>query len=381
MTLAKGAQPYERAYNFHGLLRLSVRSFSPGAMSHFDAEYGDYRTDSGGVPDLEVIVDQVGFAPWTEGHFDSQHPMPSGNGVITGHDWHKITHWRYAIQGLNEPCTRFYCSGGPLSIDFLHNRYVEQMIRYKLSPGGHTLVHGCSLSKGGRSVLLPGLSHVGKTSIALALVERGWQFQSDDYTFLGADGQTFSYLSRLNISNHVTDRYPDTLRIALRHRLSMACRRVIYEMSLKYCDLPEPLAIRDLVRNVVIDDVASLGQIILLSPHPGPQLEDPSPVSPAKVTDRICAINQWEGRHFQHLLLAYAAGKTGVSFTQWLDRERHIVESAVQRSACYELSIPRETTNYQALLKQVCDRIEDVAAERFDQLDQQQASSVPTIGR
>jgi len=354
----------ERNYNFHGLLRFRLRSSSPEALHHFDVEYGHYRQEGGDPADLEVIVDPIGIAPWSQSRSTHLSKLATEDEVIAGTGRHKVARWRFAIQGLADQQTRFYCAAGPLSMDFLHNRYVEQLLRFKLAPRGYTLVHGCCISKEGTSVLLPGLSHVGKTSTALGMVCRGWQYLADDYTFVGADGQTHSYLSRLNISNHVPDRYPETLTVKPRHRLSLACKHAMYTLSFRYVDFPEPLSIHDLAPTAVIAESARLGRVILLSSSDGLQLEGPFPVSRDKAVDRMLAINQWEGRHFHELLSTHAAGTTRRSLDTWLVRERQVLQAALRGVACYELFVPRQTTDFQALLDQTCHVVEQVSDDR-----------------
>lgn len=48
------------------------------------------------------------------------------------------------------------------------------------SPNPYFLIHAASVSRGGCAVLLPGSRRAGKTTLAIALVLRGWRYLSDD---------------------------------------------------------------------------------------------------------------------------------------------------------------------------------------------------------
>jgi hypothetical protein len=347
----------EHTYDLHGALSLQVRSPHAKVMRYFDAEFGHFSGGGDRVPDLAVIVDRFQVDSGSQARLCGRHGL-LGDGIY-GHDSHKVARWRFAIQGLDDQLTRLYLTGGPFSLGFMQHRYVEQLMRYKLCQRGYTLIHGCCVTTQGKAVLLPGLMHTGKTNIALHLVLRGWEFQSDDYTIVSAEGQTHSYPRRLHFSCHVKERYPEALEaVERRHRLSMTWKKVIYLLTLRYGNLTEALSIAEVVPDVVIADTARLEHLILLTTHAGSHLEGPFPIPQPRAVDRALAINRREASHFWNLLVECASMGANIPFMEWWDRERQILENALRRTACYELLVPRQVTDFQALLTQIGDSIE-----------------------
>jgi hypothetical protein len=373
MITVKSQRLQQHTYDLHGLVRIQVCSPHAAVIHSFDAELGRFRCSDAQAPDIQVVVDQFHVDPGPARVTEQNYVLDT---TIYGDDRHKVARWRFAIQGLNDQMTRLYFSGGPFSLGFLHHRYVEQLMRYKLAQRGYTLVHGCCLVRGGRAVLLPGLMHTGKTSIALHLVRRGWQFQSDDYTIVGGE-RTHCYPRRLHFSSHVKERYPEALEtLKPRHHIEMTIKQAIHRLTFGYGSLSQALSIEELVPDVVIADTARLDQVLLLSTHTGSRLEGPIPVTTTDALDRMVAINCWEGNRFWRLLLEAASMNVPVPLTQWLD-QRQMLAASLQGVVCHEILIPRQVGDFKALLMQIGDIVEQISGQGTTTRDPAGAESEP----
>lgn len=343
-------------YDLHGLLGLCVRSASSRVLRYFDAEIGRFRSAETSAAAIEIVVAPFEVAPRAS--------MRIADGIfaldelVYGVDRHKVARWRWAIHGLTQPTTTIYFWGGPFSLGFLQHRFVDQLIRWKLVQRGATLVHGCCLAAQGRSLLMPALMHTGKTNIALHLVRRGWQFQSDDYTIVSATGETLSYPRRLHFSSHVKEQYPDALAtISARRRQSMALKQAIYLLTLRYGSLSEALAIQELAPDVEIAERARVQEVILLGTHTGAELCGPTPIRAERAAERVLAVNRREGSHFWDVLLDYVCMNAGLELGSWLQREQRVVEDALRRADCYELLLPQRVADFAALLSRIGDHV------------------------
>lgn len=69
-----------------------------------------------------------------------------------------------------------------------------------MAKGDHCLVHATSVAMFGYAILLVGRSGVGKSDLALRLIDRGAILIADDYTLLSQSG------------GHLIARCPDTIR-------------------------------------------------------------------------------------------------------------------------------------------------------------------------
>jgi hypothetical protein len=69
---------------------------------------------------------------------------------------------------------------------------LEPFLYYRLVSQNCTLVHGSGLSSNGSGLLIVGLASVGKTSLALQLVKKGYVYYGDDLPILSKTGELIS---------------------------------------------------------------------------------------------------------------------------------------------------------------------------------------------
>lgn len=61
------------------------------------------------------------------------------------------------------------------------------------------VLHGCAVERSGRALVVLAPSGGGKTTLAVALVGRGWRLLSDDFVVLTGDGAVRPFLRRVNL--------------------------------------------------------------------------------------------------------------------------------------------------------------------------------------
>lgn len=329
-----------RRYRFHELFSMALRSDSFKARKHFQAEYGALRDDASEPPDLEVTVSD--FDLHTNGNLSRFGRYSVWEDWIYANDSYKVARWKFALRGLGAQTTQLFFQGGPFSLDFLQHYLVEQIMRYKVSERGSTLVHGSCVAKDGLSVLCPGLGHTGKTALALRKVLEGWQFQADDYVFVSSVGETLSYPRRLHISDHMHDACPDGMRnLSGRHRLSIKTKKLIYYLSLKYGDLSEALQITELIPQAQVAARARLGAVVLLIGTDGTEVKEPRPIETDELIDRIAAINSREGLPFVKVMLAHQPSEGLMSLHEWWGLERENLRQALSGVPAVMLAVPQ----------------------------------------
>jgi len=339
-----------KSYQFHGIFRLVLHSDDLKALHHFQAEYGAFEERVSSQPaDLEVTVSKFTVKPNGDvRRFGSYHL--SGDWIYAT-ERYKVARWQFAMQGLATPTTRLFFHGGIFALDFLQHFLIEQIMRYKICQKGFCLVHGGCVARNGLSVLFPGLGHTGKTALSLRQVLAGSQFQSDDYTFLSATGETYSYPRRLHISDHMHGVCPAAMEhLGLKPRLSIKAKKLIYYLSLKYGDLSESLQLTELVPGAEIEPTARLRAILLLTGTPGTELDEPRPLPRDELVWRVTAMNNLEGKPFYNILLSHHYSGD-ISLSRCWEREHDILEQALADVSGYELVIPRQAPDPQAVLE------------------------------
>lgn len=350
-----------KSYHFHGIFRLSFHSDNPKAIRHFQAEYGAFEEIPSQPADLDVTVSKFCVEP--NGDIST-----FGNYLLAG-NWiyaterYKVAQWQFAMKGLAAPTTQLFFHGGIFSLDFLQHYFIEQIMRYKICQKGFLLMHGGCIARNGVSVLFPGLGHTGKTALALRQVLAGRQFQADDYTFVSEKGETYSYPRRLHISDHMHAACPAAMRhLNPKHRLSIKAKKLIYYLSLKYGDLSESLQLTELVPGAEIEDVARLRAVLVLTSSVGTELKGPRPLRKDEFVNRVMAINCLEGKPFYNILLGLHYNGNTLSLSEWWRRERKILQRALAGVSGYEVVVPRQAPNPEAVLERTA-RIMDSVLE------------------
>lgn len=66
---------------------------------------------------------------------------------------------------------------------------IREMITWEMEKRGYFLFHAAAVEKDGKSILFSGESGVGKTTIMLGLLEKGYHFLSNDRVLIGVEGR------------------------------------------------------------------------------------------------------------------------------------------------------------------------------------------------
>lgn len=69
-------------------------------------------------------------------------------------------------------------------------------------------VHAGTVLWGGRALLLPGITHAGKSSLVAELLRRGATYFSDEYALIDAEGQVHPYPRPLLLRNGSPEQFP-----------------------------------------------------------------------------------------------------------------------------------------------------------------------------
>ena len=70
---------------------------------------------------------------------------------------------------------------------------IQPVLRLALAEQGYYLVHAAAMARDGRAVLFAGRGGVHKTSLAIAMIRRGWRYMGDDMVIVGPNQQVLAY--------------------------------------------------------------------------------------------------------------------------------------------------------------------------------------------
>jgi hypothetical protein len=86
---------------------------------------------------------------------------------------------------------------------------LEPFLYYRLVARSCTLVHGAALSSGESGLLILGLASVGKTSLALQLVKKGFSYYGDDLPIISKDGELISNPKPIKLRSQHIELFPE----------------------------------------------------------------------------------------------------------------------------------------------------------------------------
>lgn len=162
--------------------------------AHFDY----YRKDGAAQPDIRLWLQREGDLPFVtalmhQGHH-KQVDVDTGTGRVVWESW----------SGRSQRGTPL----PPFALPPLRDRF--------------TVRHASAVSpEPGRAVVITGASRAGKTSLCMALVERGSAFLSDDTLLVTREGRVMPYLRPVNIRDCTLRALPD-----LRGKLAGTARAI-----------------------------------------------------------------------------------------------------------------------------------------------------------
>ncbi len=188
-THEPGGEVLPTTYDFHNLFSVSVahrrlNRLMKRELQVFRRETDrlDLRVEEGFVP----LPDKLLFYPWDEVNYsfdDSSCVLETPSGRI-----------QVAENLLRaEPRT---------SSELLLDQLVVNVMRSRIIAKGASLVHASAVSREGVGLLFPAWAHSGKTNVALSFLADGYDFMSDDWSFVTSSGEILGYPRWLKIFDY-----------------------------------------------------------------------------------------------------------------------------------------------------------------------------------
>ncbi|MGD0534048.1 MAG: hypothetical protein ABR999_01215 [Methanoregula sp.] len=188
----------EKCYSIHDIVKFKIISKNIGRR--INVEYDNFEVE--GIDNIDFVVYLGDFTPHNENcHFIDQTYYLKEN-YFYCKDSYKFGKWKVQVSGLDAAETRINLSTnfiGTLAADmFICAFVIDFFIRFKLERKGYSVIHASSMSKDNHAFMFPSQSGAGKTTTAIYLADKGYDYLGDDFIIL-RKGQIFSYPTALNI--------------------------------------------------------------------------------------------------------------------------------------------------------------------------------------
>jgi hypothetical protein len=264
---------------------------------------------------------------------------------LVGRDWfgcddtYKVLAWRVEISGWEAEKTRVRIAPDGLGTAAIGSRIIDCLVRFKLCARGAPAVHSCGVVHRGRACLLSGRSGVGKSTLAMRMLDRGSTLLGDNWIIVH-EGQALSLHLPINIYTYnVAPRLRDRLPAA--HRFDMRWKKLVHDLSLGYLKKSTPVVLRELLPDLAAER-APLARIFLMSQGPRFRLE---PMSRPDALARLVANDMMDREAFYRYMRAYAVhNPAGPVANHWARLHDALDRAIAPETELFDLVVERRIT-------------------------------------
>ncbi len=238
-------------------------------------------------------------------------------------------------------------------------RWVFTLMRPQMLGRNTSIVHSSAVSRDGNCYLFPAWRNTGKTNVALGFMKEGYDYMSDDWTFVSKSGEALAFPRHLNLFDYNFECHPflsQSLGEAAARQIARRLSVHQFVRSLRASNWLSTNVTRWLTKRyfvnvrVPVDQVlptcsttmrAPLRKVCLLSTSQS-AAGSLSEVSAEEAAFKVALSSQYERErslsHQHRLALAYAGLRDYPD--DLITREREILRSAFERARCCEVTVP-----------------------------------------
>jgi len=238
-----------------------------------------------------------------------------------------------------------------------------------------TFLHAGAVSKNGEAFIFTGGGGVGKTSLVLNFLRRGYEYLGDDWILLGNQGVAYP----LPKTVHVFDYNLKDEEIA---RRVLGSKKYYYKVLFKLLKIGESVApnryvrflfqrfrphfnvpIQKLCQKAKIASPSSVSRVFFLERKnlKGRYIEVSEEVSPEEIASRLAYVNLFERNYFvkEYCHYAYEFGVRNEKVEERFNHDFEILLEAFKKTEICRVSIPKgldlTSVNLQSLLQEKCE--------------------------
>jgi hypothetical protein len=229
-------------------------------LGSWDIELQGFKSSSCNNPDLVILMGR--FTPDNQNCIILDDNYYLRDDYFYCQDRYGCAEWQLEIAGFQQENTIARIHSNLLGKTLIPETIINHLIWFKLNEKGYPITHASGISKDGKVYVFAGQGASGKSTIALNLVERGFQLLSDHFILLNK-GAALSFptpfhMTDYNLAPVIRDNMSRTHKVSFRlkhlfHRLTG--RRIATKI------LP-----RDILESSLVDR-AKLRAIFLLLPR------------------------------------------------------------------------------------------------------------------
>ena len=251
-------------YSIHDIVTFKVvdeYDLWSGLLSDINKKYGAFKSSE--VPNPDLILNLGNFSQsdlnclTLDDRYNVRYNYLYCKGVS-----YKRAKWRFEISGFEDGLINAKVSNNFFGSMFVSGNFIDPILHFVLNKKGYSVIHASCVSKDGNAILFAARSGGGKTTIALNLIEHGYDFMGDNFSIL-KDGYALSYLSPLNIFTYNLS--PIVRRkLNFNARFNLGLKSLLFKMTSGYAKIFSKIDVTEVTDQIV--DRAKIKKIILILP-------------------------------------------------------------------------------------------------------------------
>lgn len=197
-------------YNIHDWLKIRISSLSWHLIETLNCQYSYFQTEDPLDPDIDV---QIGdFVPDLKGCYSLDHKYFIKKNFIFFEDNDKKLRWKTQIEGLEQDGIKIKFSTSKRIYtrypwmffpDLIFHLYVLQpLLEMELFKRGLLVLHAGAVHRHGKAYLIAGRGGAHKTDFVLHLMEKGYDYISDDTIILDKK-EVFSFPHSISLFDFI----------------------------------------------------------------------------------------------------------------------------------------------------------------------------------
>ncbi len=332
-------------FQFHDLLSLRIRENQlffdrllarPGrGYIHHMIDMQDKPED---LPDIDIRIGPFDFQKRDAVSVDRRFTI--ANNYLACEDTSKILWWQIEIDGLEgDRPTTVRLDKNIFGTAALGSRIIDCLIRYRFNLRKAPAVHGCGALTSNGAVLFVGSSGVGKSSIAMRMLEADVPLLGDNWIIL-RNGEALGFHLPINVHDYNVP--PDLYhRLPPKFRLDILFKKYCRVLSGGYLKKSCPIVLKHMFPGLA----AEKGPIFrIVSLIQGKTYQERT-ITKKEVIGRMLATDMMDREAFYRYMLAYATCYAASPIASHWQRLQANLDAAIPSNVeIYELTLPKTIT-------------------------------------
>ncbi len=330
-----------KCYNIHNVIKFkiidrynNVKNF----LSHLYKAYSYFEVNNVVKPDF--IVD---IGPFKENnknaHFLDEKYYVKDNYFFCK-DSYKKAKWKLQINGFERGIMKVNLNVNVFGQMFIPGYIVDPLIRLKMSGKRNHMLHAGCVSKDDSGYIFAARSGVGKTTISMFFVEKGFNFLSDNWLILNKS-KILNFPLPFQISTYKLNKFVAN-KLSYNTKICLKLKHILSKLTYGYAKILTPVEVQKIIPKLIVDETKNKALFFVVK---GKKFHIKSANKKDDIVSKLLTNNMFEMFPFFIYMLEYSFvfPKSKIAFF-WEDMKRDI-KKYLKNIKIYKISVPEKITS------------------------------------